>query len=331
MTDPEQRYYKPEIRTAVGAPVHGSETTTPTSPEVDAHAQAVAAEQTEVKTGPSHRNDDEKRGGNKVLKWGAAGATVLAVGGGVAAEATNTIDVIPNWPANVQPGDPNTNPDNGPDGIDSGKIVIELSPESIADKTPEQLTEEFSIPAVDAEGNPVTPEAYLAEFTENYEGALNAGITSGEISEFATAEEGQKQEGYEDKMAAKYDQATGSALFTDGADQGGLKNNHWSNLTVAETAVVVSPDEVKKFGNFAENVELVEDSIEVTTPPTSAESGFDVTFTWNITHNAEELNLVDFYEAAGQDIMADERTVTYTTHIDNVDGNLKSTGLHVVS
>ena len=250
----------------------------------------------------------------KPFSKGAKVAIALGTAGVLAVAATvGGIAILgPKAHVSTSQGESGNGDDDLVGNSDSNAIVIEIAPESLASLSPERLIEAISIPATDEGGQPTTPEQFAEKFVDRLEAILNAGITEEEYAPFRE----QPLVEYPAAMKQKYDAVGGNALFVVGADQGGFSNNHEVNLNIAGTGFAIEA------GTFKENAELVAQRI---TGDQSFPGGeFTMEIGIKFTNNAEELGLVDFFEAAGQDIRGTERTVTYTLRVSNIDGSLKS-------
>jgi hypothetical protein len=255
---------------------------------------------------------DEKKGLSVGARVGiGAGAVVLAgsaVGGG--AFLLNQEQGPAPAPTNNETGE---NVPGNPDDLESGTIVIEIAPETLESLTPEEITEQLSIDAVDANGQPISEQAFGENFVTSYEAAINAGNTRSEYDALVNEAAGT----YVSAMQAKYNPASEAALFVPGSDTANLPGKQEYNLVVGRLGFSGANQ------SYKENIDLTD--LQVVEPRTGVDDDFTVEVTLNFTNNAEAIGLTEFFESGGKDINEAVRTEKYSLHVQNVNGKLVST------
>jgi hypothetical protein len=309
MTEPTPNFSgNPELRNVTHAPVQGGNTLTPT--EINAEAERIAAaerERAETQHGRRANRPRMSRGA-KVALGVTSGVLVggLAVGG--IAAGTGAFDPDENQ-GGTDTGE-GTNGGNG--GIEGNTIVIELSPESLAGLSPEQITETFTIPTVDAEGNPTSTGDAIETFEHNFEGLLNAGTTDTEAEPYMNTPGGE----YEGAVTGTYDAPALGAMLYEPSTGEWISVNHSTDLTLSMTARVLETDEP-----FMQGIEITPgEGADLEAPAV----GTEIPVTIEFKSNAEELGLIDFYAGTSQQIDGIDRSANYTLKFVDVDGALKA-------
>jgi hypothetical protein len=314
MTEPTPNFSgNPELRHITEAPVQGGDTRTPE--EINAEAQRIAdAERAaEAQADTQHGRRANRPGGmsrGAKVALGVAGGVIVAgavTGIAAGAGAFNSDDEGNQGGTGTGEGT-----DGGNGGIEGNTITIELSPESLAGLSAEQIAETFTIPTVDAEGNPTSAGDAVETFEHNFEGLLNAGTTDAEFEPYANTPGGE----YEGALTGKYDAPALGAMLYDPSAGEWISVNHSTDLSLSMTARVLETDEP-----FMQGVEI--------TPAEGADleapaAGTEIPVTIEFKSNAEELGLIDFYAGTSQQIDGIDRSANYTLKFVDVDGALKA-------
>lgn len=245
----------------------------------------------------------------KIVIAGAIGVVALLGGGGVAIFAANQ-----GQPA----AEARAKPVEKPAPIAAIDRTNRISPESLIDLSYEGIVKLATIPAVGADGQLVTPEAYAQKLVKNLDGWFNSGVTEAEYKPYIN---GSVVE-YEHTLQAKYDDAFISGIFAVGFDPTAWREGHQAILQNANLAFFV--DKV----TYDYNAKFV--SALTTETQSSQEDDFTIQVTINFKDNVEASGIVDFLKGSGKDTAQIDDAITYSAHVVNKDGDLKVDSLEAV-